>query len=591
MPLTPHGVNFESNRPVVMGRNGMVAAGHPLAAQAGMVVLQRGGNAVDAAIATAAALNVVEPNMSGVGGDGFIMIYNRQTGTIEVCNGTGAAPYATDVDWFRENGIPTKGVLSVSVPGLVDSWMAAHTKYGTLSRAEVFDAAIDLSENGFPVTHVLSGVIAGDRLLCEFPDSQAVFAPGGVPMRPGQILLQPGLANTFKYIVDGGRDAFYEGETARAIVRFSEQQGGILSLKDLADCRSRWEAPISTTYHDHTVYEAPPNSSGHVLLQELNIVEQFDLKSLGCNTPESIHLMVEAKKLAFADREAYMADPDWVDVPVDGMLSKQYAAERARLINPDRAAETVSQGDPWSYQPANYGRRPRAAAATAIPEEDTTCFVVVDRWGNAVCQLQSIQSSLGSSIVAGETGILLNNRMTYWHLDPDHPDCLQPGKRVRHTMNPIMAFRDAGESQHAQQNGGSRNGNSGHGSLALVCGTPGADTQVQTNMQVITHVLDFGMTVAEAVEAPRWRNTHSPTESNIPHECDNLLYVESRFPAETLDGLRQRRHTLEVMHGWGASGSEMMIQVDEDTGPSGSDGSNVLQGAADPRRDGYAIGW
>ena len=266
-------------------------------------------------------------------------------------------------------------------------------------------------------------------------------------------------------------------------------------------------------------------------MQELNLIEQFDLRSMGCNTPESIHLMVEAKKLAFADREAYMADPDWVDVPTAGMLSKQYAAERARLIDPERAAAEVSHGDPWSYQPANYARRPRAAAASgAMQEEDTTCFVVVDRWGNAVCQLQSIQSSLGSSFVAGETGILLNNRMTYWHLDPDHVDCLQPGKRVRHTMNPIMVFRDAAESQHAFQNGGSRNGDTGHGGLALVCGTPGADTQVQTNMQVITHVLDFGMTVAEAVEAPRWRNTHSPTESNIPHECDNLLFVESPLP-------------------------------------------------------------
>ena len=588
MPHTPHGVNFESNRPVVMGRNGMVAAGHPLAAQAGMAVLQRGGNAVDAAIATAAALNVVEPNMSGIGGDGFIMIYNRQAGTIEVCNGTGAAPYATDVDWYRRNGIPTKGILSVSVPGLVDAWMAAHERYGTLSRGQVFDAAIDLSENGFPVTHVLSRVIAGDRLLCEFPDSQAVFAPAGVPMKPGQNLRQPGLANTFKAIVDGGRDAFYEGETARAIVRFSEEQGGILSLKDLADCRSRWEAPISTTYHGHTVYEAPPNSSGHVLLQELNIVEQFDLKSLGCNTPESIHLMVEAKKLAFADREAYMADPDWADVPVDGLLSKQYAAERVRLIDPERAAGVVGHGDPWSFQPANLGRRRKAAAMSgAMQEEDTTCFVVVDRWGNAVCQLQSIQSSLGSSIVAGDTGILLNNRMTYWHLDPDHVDCLQPGKRVRHTMNPIMVFRGDGVPGNGASNG-APNGTPSHGSLALVCGTPGADTQVQTNMQVITHVLDFGMTVAEAVEAPRWRNTHSPTESNSPHECDNLLYAESRFPTGTLDGLRQRGHTLEVMHGWGASGSEMMIQVDGDTGASGS---FVLQGAADPRRDGYAIGW
>ena len=223
----------------------------------------------------------------------------------------------------------------------------------------------------------------------------------------------------------------------------------------------------------------------------------------------------------------------------------------------------------------------------AMQEEDTTCFVVVDRWGNAVCQLQSIQSSLGSSIVAGDTGILLNNRMTYWHLDPDHVDCLQPGKRVRHTMNPIMVFRGDGVPGNGASNG-APNGTPSHGSLALVCGTPGADTQVQTNMQVITHVLDFGMTVAEAVEAPRWRNTHSPTESNSPHECDNLLYAESRFPTGTLDGLRQRGHTLEVMHGWGASGSEMMIQVDGDTGASGS---FVLQGAADPRRDGYAIGW
>ena len=304
--------------------------------------------------------------------------------------------------------------------------------------------------------------------------------------------------------------------------------------------------------------------------------------------------MVEAKKLAFADREAYMADPDWVDVPVEGLLSKQYAAERARLIDPEHAAEAVKQGDPWSYQPANYRRRPKVAAtAGAMQEEDTTCFVVVDRWGNAVCQLQSIQSSLGSSIVAGETGILLNNRMTYWHLDPDHVDCLAPGKRVRHTMNPVMAFRSPVPSPSGGGLGwgsteSARNGGTGHGDLALVCGTPGADTQVQTNMQVITHVLDFGMTVAEAVEAPRWRNTHSPTESAIPHECDNLLYVESRFPEETLDGLRRRGHTLEVMHGWGASGSEMMVQVDGDM--DGSD-TIVLQGAADPRRDGYAIGW
>ena len=386
-----------------------------------------------------------------------------------------------------------KGVLSASVPGLLDGWMSAHSKYGSLSLAQVFDPALDLADNGFPVTHVLSGVIAGDSLIQQFPTSQKIFAPTGSGLKPGEIIYQKDLARTFQAIVDGGRDAYYEGPVADAMVKFSEEQGGLLSMKDFADCRSRWEAPISTTYRGYSVYEAPPNSSGHVLLQELNLIEQFDVRGLGCNTAESIHLMVEAKKLAFADREAYMADPDFVEVPTAGLVSKSYAKERAAFINLERAAAEVRQGDPWGHQPG--ARRPRAVAAASVQEEDTTCFVVVDRWGNAVCQLQSIQSSLGSSVVAGDTGVLLNNRMTYWHLDPHHVDCLQPGKRVRHTMNPVMVFR-GGEA--------SSNGDGPAESLFLVCGTPGADTQVQTNMQVISHVIDFGMTVAEAVEAPRW---------------------------------------------------------------------------------------
>ncbi len=214
-------------------------------------------------------------------------------------------------------------------------------------------------------------------------------------------------------------------------------------------------------------------------------------------------------------------------------------------------------------------------AAGAVQEEDTTCFVIVDQWGNAVCQLQSIQSSMGSSIVAEGTGILLNNRMTYWHLDPDHVDCLQPGKRVRHTMNPVMVFNGDGPASLGKPSGSS--------GLALVCGTPGADTQVQTNMQVITHLIDFGMTVAEAVEAPRWRNSHSPTESNVPHVCDNLLHMESRFGTDVRQALESKGHQLNMMPEWGAQGSEMMIQVNPETG--------ALHGAADPRRDGYAIGW
>ena len=586
MAQSPHGINFEAHRPVVMGRNGMVCAGHPLASQAGVSILQKGGNAVDAAIATAAVLNVVEPLMSGIGGDGFIMVYRKGADRLEVCNGTGAAPYAASRERFLSQGNPMKGILSVSVPGLLDSWLATHEKYGTLFFAEVMSPAIDLAQNGFPVSHVLADAIASDPLLCQFPTSRAIFTREGRPLQAGEMLYQQDLASTFQAIVSGGWDAFYLGDIARSFVKFSQEQGGLLTMQDFADCHAQWQEPISSEYRGYTVYEAPPNSSGHVLLQELNLVEQFDLKSLGCNSVESVHLMVEAKKLAFIDREAYVADPNFVDIPIQGLVAKEYARERAGLIDLQRAASEVSAGDPWRHQLVGKNRRGTHAAAGVGPrEEDTTCFVVVDRWGNAVCQLQSIQSAWGSSMVAGDTGVLLNNRMTYWHMDPDHVDCLQPGKRVRHTMNPVMVFRNgdspAVPSHHVGNIEGAKRNSIRQ--LVLVCGTPGADTQVQTNLQVITHVLDFGMTVAEAVEAPRWRNTQSPTESAVPHVCNDLLYLEGRFPDQVRAGLTTKGHALNIIGPWGAAGSEMMIQVDPDSG--------TLSGAADPRRDGYAIGW
>ena len=566
---SPHGVNFEAHRPVVMGRNGMVCAGHPLASQAGIAMLQKGGNVVDAAIATAAALNVVEPLMSGIGGDGYLMIYWKSTDSLSVVNATGAAPLAASCERFLRQGIPMKGILSVSVPALVDGWLSAHEKYGSLSLGDVFAPAIDLALNGFPTSHLLAKAIVADPLLCEFPTSRGVFTRDGRPLQPGEILYQRDLGRTFQCIVDGGADAFYRGEIARALVRFSEEQGGLLTARDLAESRCRWEEPICSNYRGHAVYEAPPNSSGHVLLQELNLVEHFDLKALGCNTAESVHRMVEAKKLAFIDRETFLGDPDFVDVPTEGLISKEYAKERVKLIDPDRAAASVLPGDPWRYQ-RDRRQVPRSSNKLSGPgehKEDTTCFAVVDRWGNAVCQLQSLQSPFGSSLIAGSTGILLNNRMTYWHLERDHPDGLLPGKRVRHTMNPVMVFK--------QGNGQRR--------LILVCGTPGADTQVQTNLQVITHVLDFGMTVAEAVEAPRWRHTQNPTESMVPHTCNDELILEGRFSKEVRDRMARRGHTLNIIGDWEATGSEMMIQIDPET--------SALSGAADPRRDGYAIGW
>ena len=571
MSRSPHGVTFESNRPDIMGRNGMVASGHPLASQAGISILQQGGNAVDAAIAVAAAVNVVEPQMSGIGGDGFIMVYRRDMGKIEVANGTGPSPLAATRERYADSGIPEKGLMAVSVPGLLDAWLAAHEKYGSLPLADVLAPAVGLARDGFPVSRKLAGDIAEDTYLCSHPGSAPIFAPGGRAVGVGEILYQRDLADTFERIAVDGGDAFYRGEIAEAIVRYNRLNGGLLSLEDLGRFHGEWQDPISTTYRGHTVFEAPPNSSGHVLLQELNIIEQFDVQGLGCNTAECIHVMVEAKKLAFADREAYVADPDFNDIPISGMLSKMYAWERASLIDPGKSNENVTAGNPYLYQdePATEGSR---AGGVSRPEDggDTTCLVVVDKWGNAVSQLQSQQTAFGSGVVVEGTGILLNNRMTYWHLDSDHINCLRPGRRVRHTMNPVMVF--AGEEDAMRT-----------GELVLVCGTPGADTQVQTNMQVISHVLDFGLNVSEAVEAPRWRHLQNQTESTEPREMEDHLMLENRFSDSVRGELEAKGHKLEVIPDWGASGSEVMIRRDPATG--------ALFGAADPRRDGYAVGW
>ena len=558
----------QSHRPVVMGSRGMVCAGHPLAAEAGVAILRRGGNAVDAAIAVAACLNVVEPMMSGIGGDGFIMVYSRPEQRVRVVNATGPAPLAATRDRYSRDGIPQKGVLSVSVPALLHGWLDAHEAIGHLPLGQVLAPAIELAAVGFPVSHYLAGEIAADRELCQFPTSRAVFTDAGEPLRAGQILRQGDLANTLAAVAEDGRAVFYEGSVGERMVNFIQEQGGLLTMRDLAACSARWQEPIWTNYRGHRVCEAPPNSSGHVLLQELAMLDQFDLEPHRWDAAATVHLMVEAKKLAFIDREAYLADPDFVDVPIEGLLSRRYARRRAGLIDRAAAATDVVPGDPWAFQDAGP-TRPRPARAGGMADgEDTTCFVVVDSEGNAVSQLQSLQSAWGSSVIAGDTGILLNNRMTYWHLDPGHVDCLAPGKRVRHTMNPVIVFAPSGD---------------GPMRLRLVLGTPGADTQVQANLQVISHVLDFGMNVAEAVEAPRWKDNQNPLESAVPHECEDELLVEGRFPAATVRDLASLGHRVRVIEPWaGVTGREMMIEIDP--------GSGALMGAADPRFDGYAIG-
>lgn len=549
-----------THRPVVLGQRGMVVAGHPLAARAGSAVLAAGGNAVDAAIATAAALGVVEPQMSGVGGDGFIMIAHRDDSAVEVVNATGAAPAAATRDAYAA-GLPMHGPRSVSVPGLVAGWLAAHERYGLLPLHEVFAEAIALAKEGFPVSHKLAGYLASAPQLGEFPTSRAIFWRDNRPLRAGELLRQPDLARTLTALAEVGSAALYRGAVGQALVQSLTAAGGLLTMDDLMAHQTRWQEAISTTYRGHTVYEAPPNSSGHILLQELNLVESFDFASHDLLDPLAIHWQAEAKKLAFADREAYVADPDWVAIPLAGLLSKEYAAARRQQIDPAHAATGVQAGAAWRYDPAG-APPPLPPLRVGESRDDTTCLVAIDRWGNAVSQLQSLQSIFGSCLVAGDTGILLNNRMSYWHLDPKHPDCLEPGKRVRHTMNPVLVFADD--------------------EPVLALGTPGADTQVQTNLQLLIATLDHGLSVQEAVELPRWRQRQIGGESAIPHGTDDVLVLEDRFPTATQEALAARGHTLEIIGPWDAVGSAVMIQRDPETG--------VLHGGADPRRDAYAIG-
>jgi gamma-glutamyltranspeptidase/glutathione hydrolase len=550
MAASPHGIRSEAHRPAVLGTRGMVCSSHYLASQAGIRVLQAGGDAVDAALAVGTTLGLVEPHMSGPGGDGYLMIHragaNGAPGAVHCLNGTGPAPSRATRELFVESGIPSKGIRSVSVPGIVGAWLEAHRSFGRLALPTVFESAREIAEEGFAVTPKLAAALAaeceaGSPLTTHAP-SAAVFAPGGRPLAAGEICRNPEYALTLDRLAAEGADAFYRGPVGAAILALSREQDGLFEPEDLSRFQAFWQEPISTTYRDHEVLEYPPGSSGHVLLQELNLIELFDIPALGLLTPESIHVMVEAKKLAFADRERYLGDPEWVKIPLAHLLSKEYASDRARLIVPGRATPAPVAGE---------------------AAEDTTSFCVTDRWGNAVCQLQSIQSGFGSGLIVPGTGVLLNNRMTYWHLEPGHPDELRPGKRVRHTMNPYMVRRN--------------------GRLVLVGGTPGADTQVQTNMQVISHVLDFGLTVQEAVEAPRWRHTGNGTESEYPHTCADELLLEGRFPESTREALSAWGHSPRLLGDWDASGSQQMIQLWPETG--------VLAGGSDPRRDGCALAW
>src|SRR6185437_881788 len=480
-----------THRTLIMGRNGAAGANHPLAAQAGLDTLRAGGNAVDAAVAIALTLGVVEPMMSGLGGDGFYQVHAARTGATRCWNATGAAPFAATPERFRAAGIAVRGPLSVSTPGFLAGIAAMHAATGVLPWARLCAPAIACARDGFAVTHHYRHFAADVRaVLAADARSRAVFLGGlesGVPPL-AFVLRQPDLARTLEEIAQDGPDAFYRGRLAKRLAAGMREAGVLVDERDLAECQPQEQAPIGIDYRGFRVTQTPPNSTGFTMLQMLKIAERFDIATL--DPVQRIHVLVEAKKRAFLDRERFGTDPRFGDVPLDRLLSDAYADECAAGIDRAHAADM----------------------ALAEPEEaagDTTYFCVVDAEGNAVSGIQSINSGFGSGVTAGDTGVLLNNRMAYWHLAPGHANRLVPGKRVRHTMNAPMVFKDD--------------------RLWAVEGTPGADNQVQVNLQVLTAMMDLGADPQTALEAPRWTSSQQGQGANWPHEGDGRLTIEPGF--------------------------------------------------------------
>ncbi len=529
------------HRPLIMGRNGAVGANNPLATQAGLDTLRVGGNAVDAAVAISMTLSVVEPGMSGLGGDGFYQVYTAKDATSRCYNATGGAPLAATPERFRASGIAVRGPLSVSTMGLVAGVGAMHAAHGALPWQRLFGPAIEHACEGFPVTHHYRHFTADVRpVLAADRRSHAVFLAGldvGVPAL-ASLIRQPELARTLEEIAADGADTFYRGKLARRLVAGMREAGVLVDERDLDAFQPQLQEPIGIAYRGFRVTQTPPNSTGFTMLQMLKIAERFDIAAL--DPVQRIHVLVEAKKRAFLDRERYGTDPRFGDVPLDRLLSDAYADECAALIDPAQAADI---------------RLAEKEAAVG----DTTYFCVVDAEGNAVSGIQSLNSGFGSGVTAGDTGVLLNNRMAYWHLAPGHANRLAPGKRVRHTMNAPMVFKDD--------------------ALWAVEGTPGADNQVQVNLQVLTAMMDLNADPQTALEAPRWTSIQEGQGANWPHDGDGRLTIEPGFGADMLAGLERLGHRLNRVGPLEAPCSVQAIRLME---------NGMRAAGSDPRRDGWA---
>ena len=536
----------QATRSPVLTRNGLACSASPLAASTGARVLAEGGNAFDAAIAVAAVETVCLSPMCGLGGEVFALLWNASEPKLYGLTGSGRAPQRATRELYQSQGyekMPQEGPLSASIPGEVDAWATILERFGTWPLARLLEPAMSYAQEGFPLPpRIASYYPSQTPKLARFPTSRAILTRDGAPYQAGDILRQSNLARTLQRVASGGRDEFYRGETSRELVRAVQEAGGLFSEEDLEGHASiLYQDPVSTTYRGHRVFITSPPSQGLIVLETLNILEGLPLAEMGWGSADAVHTMVEAKKLAFADRLKYLGDPEFVSVPVEELLSKEYAEQRRRALDPGVAAmESV------------------AGPVGAAMDGATSYFCVADAQGNVVSFIHSLSSVMGSGFVAGDTGVLLNNRVGRGFYLEDGPNTLAPGKRTMNTIQAYMVFQ--GEQPW------------------LAGGTPGGDAQPQWNTQVLTDIIDFGFSPQQAADAPRWTSHPGTDPANI--DAPPSLALEPGFPESTFRELERRGHSVAHSPGAQSLGAVQLIAIDAASG--------IRQGACDGRTDGYA---
>ena len=569
-----------ATRSEVLARHGMVCTSVPAATQVGLDILKRGGNAVDAAIAANATLGLMEPVSNGIGGDLFAIVYSAKENKLYGINGSGRSPLGlsyeqmkAELDKLHRKTIPPRGMLPISVPGTVDAWSELHKKFGKLKLSDDLAPAVKYAEEGFPVTELIAfywhfGPEVYKDLPGAFLQAYTLDGKGRTPAK-GDIFKNPALAKTLRLMGEKGRDAFYKGEIADKIDKFMRENGGFLRKADFEKHTSTWVDPVSTNYRGYDVFELPPNGQGIATLQILNILEGFDLKSMGRNSAETLHAMIEAKKIAWADRAKFYADPEFAKIPLAGLLSKEYAGERRKLIDPGHAAKAVEAGVPPANRAESQATREPLQDSAATPKRspiddgDTIYMCTADDEGNMVSLIQSNYRGMGSGIVVPGLGFMFQDRGELFSMEPGHANVYAPGKRPFHTIIPGFVMKD--------------------GKPWESFGVMGGGMQPQGHVQVLTNQIDFGLNAQEAGDASRWQHEGDNEPTGEKMEKGGYVEVESGIPYQIVRELEKRGH--EVRFDVGGYGGYQAIKVEL------HDGQRVYVGASESRKDGQAAGY